>query len=106
MEYAKAQLKKSFKALDKADKSRDGLIQWEDFASWMRAEKQSMCRDARKLARTLFEMADDDNSGFLDEEEVGRLHKRLFKEFPAIVVSFDPPFDLASDFAEMDRVRL
>ena len=59
-----------------------------------------------KQIRTLFEMADDDNSGFLDEEEVGRLHKRLFKEFPAIVVSFDPPFDLASDFAEMDRVRV
>lgn len=53
------------------------------------------------MARTLFELADDDKSGYLDMNEVAQVEARLLKKFPAIVL--DPPFDLEVDFAAMDQ---
>ena len=57
-------------------------------------------REARRLARTLFDMADSDKSGFLDKAEVTEVEKSLRRRCPEVVL--DPPFDPDADFETMD----
>ena len=38
--------------------------------AWVKDKRQMQLRAARQLARKLFDMADDDSSGFLDKDEV------------------------------------
>lgn len=58
-------------------------------------------RAARQLARKLFDMADDDSSGFLDKDEVIQVERRLVQRCPE--VELVPPFDPDKDFSVMDK---
>ena len=56
-------------------------------------------RAARVLASSLFKEADADDSGTLDQQEVGSMIAIIESKFPQI--QLDPPFLLERDFAEM-----
>ena len=69
--------------------------------AWVRDKRQMQLRAARQLARKLFDMADDDSSGFLDKAEVVQVERRLVQRCPE--VELVPPFDPDKDFALMDK---
>ena len=78
------QRKRAFRALDTADGgSKDGMLDFGAVHSWARATRGAQLRAARKLARTLFDMADDDSSGFLDKGEVIQVKVLSIVPYPA-----------------------
>lgn len=57
-------------------------------------------REARKKARELFELMDEDGNGTLDKAEVSKLATSLLKACKGSV-DLDPPFDLDRDWNHM-----
>ena len=68
--------------------------------AWVKKKRQSQLRAARQLARKLFDMADEDRSGFLNKDEVIQVELGLKHRCPEIKLT--PPFDADDDFAAMD----
>lgn len=88
----KKQLKQEFNKLVKFSNRDDGKIDGTLAEDWIRHQSQQHRREARKVARSLFMAADDDNSGYLVREEVADLTEQLKAMYPEY--KFDPPLDL------------
>ena len=101
LKLTNAQRNSAFKTLDtKEGEQKDGMLDFAMVHHWLRAARGSQLRETRCLARTLFDMADSDKSGFLDKAEVIQVEERLRRRCPDVVL--DPPFDPDADFAMMD----
>ena len=70
----------------------DGKIDPSVAQDWIRHQSQLHRREARKVARSLFMAADDDNSGYLVREEVADLTDEMKVLYPEF--ELDPPLDL------------
>ncbi len=82
------------------DPERTGKVNFESFRKWWRLKEDTARRDLRKEVEQVFRMTDVDDSGKLDREEIGLMAVKIAKRFAG--ASFDPPFDLDTDFAAMD----
>jgi Ca2+-binding EF-hand superfamily protein len=88
-----------FRRLDDGDAGTPGEISFEQFESWFLEEMKSDVRAARVLARQLFQLADEDDSGTLSKGEFSHIAASLAAKFPH--VRLDPPFKLDKDWHDM-----
>ena len=98
--FTKKELKSEFQTLAKLSSREDGLVDAELAVDWVRKQTQLHRREMRKVARSLFIVADDDNSGFLSKPEVELVATRMKEQYPEF--ELDPPFDADADFLLMD----
>lgn len=85
------------------DPEKTGKVDFDSFRKWWRLKEDTARRDLRKNVEQIFRMTDADGSGKLDREEVGLLAAKIAKKFAG--ASFDPPFNLDTDFAAMGGER-
>ena len=78
----KLQIRDEFDSLVKVEGRGDGKVGPKVCQDWIRHTAQGQRREARKVARSLFVTADDDNSGFLEKEEVAQVAAGLKKKYP------------------------
>lgn len=92
LRLTKKRLKEEFNKLVKISDRDDGKVDGQTVLDWTRYQSQQHRRQARKVARSLFMVADDDNSGFLNREEVADLTEELKAIYPEF--ELDPPLNL------------
>jgi hypothetical protein len=92
LRMTKKRLKEEFHKLVKICDRDDGKMDGQTALDWVRYQSQQQRRQARKVARSLFMVADDDNSGFLVREEVADLTEELKAIYPEYEI--DPPLNL------------
>ena len=76
-------------------------MDFEAFRAWRRLKIDLYRKDLRRNVGNVFAMVDEDGGGTLDIEEVTQMMPKIKKLFKG--VDFDPPFELESDFADMDK---
>ena len=76
-------------------------MDFEAFRAWRRLKIDLYRKDLRRNVGNVFAMVDEDGGGTLDIEEVTQMMPKIKKLFKGI--DFDPPFELESDFADMDK---
>jgi CRP-like cAMP-binding protein len=86
------------------DDGNTGAISFNAFEGWFANLLKSDIRAARRMARQLFDLADEDKSDSLTKKELGVLFEQMMKRFPQIELV--PPFNLDDDFEKMAKSLL
>jgi tetratricopeptide (TPR) repeat protein len=82
------------------DPEKTGKVDFEAFRKWWRLKEDTSRREMRKNVAELFHMMDADGNGTLDRTEIGLVAEKIASKYSG--AEFDPPFDLATDYAAMD----
>ena len=89
-----SELANAFDKMDGVEKS--GSVGFEKFVQWWGQKMAERRRNARMMARELFEMVDEDDSGTLIKIEVKQLAKKLIQMVKG-TIDLDPPLSFEAD---------